>query len=416
MTRDVRLPSDHRLHAVDFTSLRGVVPLVCQAVAEVLAGRAAERSVDGLLRRNKHWTPEQRKGAVEAVYAVAVWRRRLLHHAERAEPAWLLFVLLRDLLGWPASNAAELLGLDAQQAPRERPAPESPAVYHSFPDELMALFQRELGAEAEQLASALNLPGPITFRANRLKINPDALATLLREAGVQTRPCLHAKDGLLVVGERPNVLGLAEHQQGLFEVQDEGSQLLGALVEARPGETVVDYCAGAGGKTLQLAADMEGRGHLLVHDVDEEKLQRLGHRARRAGVTCVERLKGTVAADRVFVDAPCSEIGALRRGPDLRFRLTATELDRFPPLQRCILDEASALVRPGGRLVYATCTLRREENQDVVSAFLAQHPEFRMIPPGQGWLDSSFIRDGAFLSLPHIHGTDGFFAVVMQCT
>jgi 16S rRNA (cytosine967-C5)-methyltransferase len=200
-------------------------------------------------------------------------------------------------------------------------------------------------------------------------------------------------------------------------VQDEGSQLLGALMGVRPGDSVLDACAGAGGKTLLLAADvgLEGRVHAV--DPDASRLERLRVRAERAGAQPMIRVHGPTApgsleVDRALVDAPCSELGALRRGPDLRWRIDPAAFAGLPALQREILARAARHVRPGGRLVYATCTFRREEDEDVALAFEAGHPEYARVHPSA---DPSVVTADGFVRMwPHRQGTDGFFAAVWE--
>ncbi|HLM46147.1 MAG TPA: class I SAM-dependent methyltransferase [Myxococcaceae bacterium] len=333
-----------------------------------------------------------------------------------APPSSLLYVLLHRLIGLPVEEAARLVGLPAPLSLVEG-EPPSLALRYSLPDWLADHFSRELGPAAEELCAHLNVPGPITLRVNPLRTTREALAERLRSEGVGTRPGVLSPLALHVVGPRPNLYGLASLREGLFEVQDEGSQLLGLLVEARPGETVLDLCAGAGGKTLQLGAAMEDRGRLLAYDVDAERLDRLMQRCSRAGLSHVQVLRAPpegVLADRVLVDAPCSELGSLRRGPDLRFRIDPSVLVELPRVQRDILERARRLVRPGGRLVYATCTVNRAENEDVVLGFLREAPEFRPVAPGAGWLDPSCVREGFLFCAPHPHGTDGFFAAVLE--
>src|SRR5262249_31537808 len=215
---------------------------------------------------------------------------------------------------------------------------------------------------------------------------------------------------------------------GAVEVQDEGSQILGLLMEPRRGEMVVDFCAGAGGKTLQMGAAMSSQGRLYAFDVSDARLTKLAPRLKRSGLSNVfpqrianendakvKRLRGKI--DRVLVDAPCTGLGTLRRNPDLKFRQSVEGLAELNAKQRSILAAASALVKPRGRLVYGTCSLLAEENEAIVEEFLTAHPEFARIPvvqilvrqgvkiPGQG----DYLR-----LLPHVHDTDGFFAAVME--
>jgi 16S rRNA (cytosine967-C5)-methyltransferase len=222
---------------------------------------------------------------------------------------------------------------------------------------------------------------------------------------------------------RPNVFGSRAWREGRFEVQDEGSQLIVGLCAPRPGERCVDFCAGAGGKTLALAALMGDRGELLALDVDRQRVADQQPRLARAGVTCVRSrvidpagaLPPEAAdADLVLVDAPCSSLGTLRRGPDARWRTTPEKVETFPALQLEILGRAATLVGRAGRLVYATCTLNAAENERVAGSFEAAHPEFRRTPVAELLGAATADRLGAVDRLwlaPHLHGTDGFFAV-----
>ncbi len=415
-----------RLGDVPWAGLVRPGALLAAPLREVLTGTPAERVLDRFLRAHRELDASERKAAAEAVFGVGLWRRRLAWHAGVEDPLGvpveaLMFVLLRDLGGVPEDEAARWSGLDAQghARPPVKPSPASGALRWSWPDWLYEVFERELGAQnANRLAAAYNLPGPITFRVNTLRTIRDALSASLREQGIPVQPGELVPTSLVVEqGSRPNVFGLDAWRRGEFEVQDEGSQLLGALMEARPGESVLDYCAGAGGKTLQLAAQLENQGTVHAWDVDASRLERLETRAIRAGAPSirVHRVQPTVAlqADRVLVDAPCSETGALRRGPDLRFRIDPASLPDFPPLQRQILENASRHVRPGGRLVYATCSIRREENEAVALEFERGHPDFKRVDPATSWLaESCRTPEGFVRTWPHIHGTDGFFAAV----
>ena len=365
----------------------------------MLSGAAAERVLDRFLRSRRGLDADGRRAAAEAIFGVGLWRRRLRFHVgEDAPPLLLLASLLRDLAR--RDDAEALCALPEGRLPAPVPPPEDLATRHSLPGWLAAVLEREAGDEAPLLAEALNIPGPIFLRANRARTSRDALAARLATEGVETRPTHLAPDGLEVLSPRPNLLSLPAFQEGLLEVQDEGSQLLGEAVGALPGDTVLDLCAGAGGKTLQLAAAVGPSGTVHACDPDAARLSRLRTRAARAGATVT--VHGPAAppdllADRVLVDAPCSELGTLRRGPDQRFRVDPASFAALPPLQLEILERAASHVHPGGRLVYATCTFRREENEEVAMAFEARR--------------SDFTFSGSPLRLwPHRHGTDGFFA------
>lgn len=308
------------------------------------------------------------------------------------------------------------------------------ALRHSLPDFVAELWVAERGeAQAEALAAALAERAPMTVRVNTLLSDRDSVLAELAELGLAAHAGQLAHDAI-IVDDRTNLFALAPFQRGHFEAQDEASQLCAELVAPPPRSTVVDFCAGAGGKTLALAAALAGRGKVVSCDVDSRKLTELKKRARRAQANNIqsvvldrepdaalppplEKLIGNAA--RVLVDAPCSGLGSLRRNPEARWRLTPGDLDRFGALQLAIARTAATLVAPGGRLIYATCTLSARENQHVVEQLLARPGGFEVISPievwgrarAEGWVDNS----GRFLELlPSVHGTDGFFAAVLR--
>ncbi len=414
--------SEERLRSAPWRSLRGLAADLEPALGRVLGGDPAERVVDRFLRHHRELGRDARAAAAEALFGVGLWRRRLAWHAAAGEagdvpPRALLGALLRDLGGLDGALAEELSGLPRGALPAPRPPPPDPAIRLSFPGWLWQILAREAGPEAEALADALNLPGPVCLRPNALRTSPEALASRLSGEGVATRPGRLVPSALVVVGGRPNVYGLASHREGLFEVQDEGSQLAGGLLRARPGEAVLDLCAGAGGKALQLAAAVGVDGSVHATDVDPERLARLRARARRAGASAIVAVHGAsvpagLEVDGALVDAPCSELGALRRGPDARFRLAPGSFQGLPALQRSLLARAAAHVRRGGRLVYATCTLRAEENEEVALAFEEAHPGFVRAgrPPVPRARDDAAAPGGFVRTWPHRHGCDGFFA------
>ncbi|MBX5484379.1 MAG: RsmB/NOP family class I SAM-dependent RNA methyltransferase [Myxococcaceae bacterium] len=395
------------------------------AIREVLSGAAAERVLDVLFRADRSLSADRRAAVAEAVFGVGLWRRRLAWQlgADDADPSGcdpraLLFSLMRDLAGVAESAAADISGLELPPPPRG--VPDSWRVRESFPDWLADLLEAELGPHgAADFAAAVNVRGPVVLRANRLVCaDRDALAAALQHEGVPTVAGRWAPDALIVTGTRPNLLGLEANRNASFEVQDEGSQLLGELVGAAPGMRVLDFCAGAGGKSVQLASILRNRGELHAWDVDTARLERLRVRAQRAGATCVRIHRApppsSLLVDAVLVDAPCSELGPLRRGPDVRWRLDPGVLRSLPQTQQAILTQAQAHVRPGGRLVYATCTIHRAENEDVVAWFERTFPDFERATPDA---PSDFIgADRLFRALPHVHDTDGFFAAVWTRT
>ncbi|MBI1170140.1 methyltransferase domain-containing protein [bacterium] len=289
-----------------------------------------------------------------------------------------------------------------------------------------APLQSRFGAAFEAEMMALLTPPPLDLRVNRVKTTRGAVLRDLRALGLRAEASRWAPHGIRVA-ERLSLARLRGLKTGEIEIQDEGSQLIALLVDARPGERVVDFCAGAGGKTLTIAAQMQNKGHVIACDVNEARLKRCAERLRGAGIHNVEtrvltsetdrwvkRHKGSF--DRVLIDAPCSGTGTWRRNPDARWRDAEDKgLDGLVALQARILASAARLVKPGGRLVYATCSILPAENEAQVEAFLAAHPAFRVVPLAGAAPQLSVAGEGDFLSLtPARHDTDGFFAAVLQ--
>jgi len=290
---------------------------------------------------------------------------------------------------------------------------------------LEAVFGRTVGREM----AALNDAAALDLRVNRLRIDDreKARAALMRE-GVEAARTPLSPLGLRVF-ERIPLATLESFRRGLVEVQDEGSQIAALLADARPGLRVIDFCAGAGGKTLALAATMENRGHLVACDISATRLERATQRLRRAGASIVQRVALSSARDkwvkrhaqsfdRVFIDAPCTGTGTWRRNPDAKWRLLPKDLDELTALQAEILDSAARLTKPGGRLIYATCSVLREEDEAQIEKFLAAHADFTLMPIARIWQEvvgGEPPAPGDMLRLtPARHGTDGFFVAVME--
>ncbi|MCQ1548034.1 MAG: RsmB/NOP family class I SAM-dependent RNA methyltransferase [Candidatus Accumulibacter phosphatis] len=302
-----------------------------------------------------------------------------------------------------------------------------PAVRLDLPDWLYAEFMAQYAAdEVERLANGLNQPAPLDLRVNPLKTGRSEVLARLLADGLAAEACRYSPLGIRLLGKP----ALSKHPlfiDGSIEVQDEGSQLLGFLVQPKRGEMVADFCAGAGGKTLLLGALMRSQGRLYAFDVAERRLARLKPRLARSGLSNVyplqieserdvkiRRLAGKL--DRVLVDAPCSGLGTLRRNPDLKWRQMPASIAELCSKQAAILAAAGSLVKAGGRLVYATCSLLEAENDAVVQAFLAQQPDF--VPCSA---QDILARQGIAIDvgerlrlLPHQHGTDAFYAAVMD--
>ena len=290
-------------------------------------------------------------------------------------------------------------------------------------DKFVAQYGQE---ETLAMAHALNQPAPLDLRVNSIKTTREEAMVRLLEAPVAALPTPFAPLGLRVL-KKPALQNLPIFQEGGIEVQDEGSQILSQIVGAKRGEMVVDFCAGAGGKTLALGALMRNTGRLYAFDVSEKRLAKLKPRMARSGLSNVhpvqiaherdakvKRLAGKI--DRVLVDAPCSGMGTLRRNPDVKWRQKEEAILEMQEKQIGILDGAARLLKGGGRLVYATCSLLEEENQRVAENFLATHPEFDLVPMSTVLAEQKIpLEMGDYLVLlPHIHQTDGFFAAVFE--
>ncbi len=324
----------------------------------------------------------------------------------------------------PGVDWAAVAGVDHAIAGERKPSRRI-ALAASLPDWLAELLVADWGDEAEALALALNQRAPMTVRANLLVTDRDALAAELAAERLDTHPGRWT-DTALIIDSRTNLFASAAFKRGAMEAQDEGSQLLAELAVPRETKSlIVDYCAGAGGKTLAIAARLANRGRIVASDVDGKKLEELRRRARRAHVSNaqaialdrngwpkdVEALRGK--ADVVFVDAPCSGIGALRRNPEARWRLREADIATFAARQREIMTTAIALAAPGARVVYATCSLLAAENEQVARSLSGVEPVALSEVLGDERAQA-LAREGAFTVSPHVHGTDGFYARVLK--
>jgi 16S rRNA (cytosine967-C5)-methyltransferase len=405
-------------------------------------GFASERIAEAF-RRERSLGSRERRDVAETLYGMIRQARRIdfaleplrLSGERRELGRWIAYRVLEEGLA-PEAAAREFGGGEwavvatvDERIAKERDPVRRLGLARSLPDWLARRLLDQYGDEADGLAAALNRRAPLTLRANELKTTREALGARLKEEGIDSHPTRLARSGL-VLDTRVNVFGLPAFKEGLFEVQDESSQLIAELVAPPPRGLVIDACAGAGGKTLALGAVMGGKGRLIALDVDERKLEELRRRARRAGLSNaravavdqqggwpdeVEAYRGK--ADRVLVDAPCSGIGALRRNPEARWRLSEEDLVRLPEEQRKIAERAKSLVAVGGRLIYATCTLMREENEGVVERVVSDGWE--VVRVGEVWGAERGVEvgdaSGVFLRMrPDRQDADGFFGAVVR--
>ena len=397
---------------------------------------AADKQVSSFLREHKELGARDRHIVAETIYAILRHRRVLSHLAQSGTGA-----LGRRLVLLGAHKVVDMESLQSAIAEEEfawlsevvnAPVDQLPvAVRSNLPDEWFEALVAAYGEnETLQLTAALNQSAPLDIRVNTIKANKAEVVHAFEHAGIDSMACEMAPLGLRLLN-KPALQKLGVFTSGAIEVQDEGSQLLTHLLGAKRGEMVADFCAGAGGKTLAIGAMMRNTGRLYAFDVAAHRLAKLKPRLARSGLSNVQAIaietendakvkRLTGKFDRVLVDAPCSGLGTLRRNPDLKWRHGVDSVARLTQLQASILRSASRLVKDGGTLVYATCSVLPAENQDVVNAFLAAHPDFEHVSAREVLATQKIDvpedaeREGYLQLLPHLHHTDGFFAAYLR--
>jgi 16S rRNA (cytosine967-C5)-methyltransferase len=409
----------------------GRLGALSDALAAVLPlGQPADTALRGFFKHHPNLGQQDRAFIAEGVFATLRRLRSLTAQAESAAPRKLAIAVALRELGMslremePALSSSELAWSKALKARKPVLTPMEAA---ELPDWLWAKLDDAMPADArDALTRALLYPAPLDLRVNTLKITREEAIAQLLDDGIASSPTPYSPLGIRVVG-KPALQNHALFKSGAIEVQDEGSQLIGLLVAPKRTDMVVDFCAGAGGKTLLLGTLMRSLGRLYAFDVAERRLANFKPRLARSGLsnvqptlieserdTKIKRLAGKI--DRVLVDAPCSGFGTLRRNPDLKWRQGPASIGELAAKQTKILAAAATLVKPGGRLVYATCSVLPEENEAIVNAFLAAHPAF-----GLGDCATELKRAGVALDTgrlltltPDRHGCDGFFAAILE--
>ncbi len=388
---------------------RNLTEAVAEALHQIFVeSRYADKVIEKILKQNPRWGARDRRFIAETIYDIVRWYR-LFQHAVQAGPtdfwkligAWCLWKG-EEPPAWP-----EFYGLGSRQFEKVvREAHDNVVLRESIPDWLHALGSEELKAAWPRELSALNTPAPVVLRTNTLKVSRADLQRHLREQdGIETQTPAEYPDALLLE-QRQNIFTRQAFKDGWFEVQDAASQKIAPFLQVDPGMRVIDACAGGGGKTLHLAALTENKGRIVALDTEAWKLEELKKRARRAGATNIEtrviessktikRLAAT--ADRVLLDVPCSGLGVLKRNPDAKWKLSPAFLDQVRKTQQQILQQYSTMVKPGGLLVYSTCSILPSENEQQVDAFLAlpdcpfERIEQQTLPPSAGF-------DGFFMA------------------
>jgi 16S rRNA (cytosine967-C5)-methyltransferase len=394
----------------------------------------ADGVVSAFFRQHRDLGSRERHTLAETTYTV-LRQRLLFQHLAQSGKGELERRLV--LLGWQgntgflraALSEVEQKWLEQVSAIDRATLPDK--LRHNLPEWLAEPLQARLGDEFWPLVKSLNAPAPLDLRVNTFKAKREDVQAAFAAANIDAEPTPHSPWGLRVQG-KPALNKLDVFTRGDVEVQDEGSQLLALLTDAKRSEMVVDFCAGAGGKTLALGAAMRNTGRLYAFDTSGHRLAALKPRLARSGLSNVypvqiaherderiKRLAGKI--DRVLVDAPCSGLGTLRRNPDMKWRQSPGAVNELHDKQAAILSSASRLLKPGGRLVYATCSLLEAENEDIALAFSELHGrDFKPLPAAEALArahvaSADTLVSGDFMRLwPHRHGTDGFFAALWE--
>ena len=380
-------------------------------------GEYADKVVARALKKDKRWGSADRKFVAETIYEIVRWKRLYAEIAEVKEPfdrdnLWRMFASWAVLRGYQIPDWTQLQGTPERKIKgRFDELSKNRAVKESIPDWMDELGVKELGeAVWNKEIKAQNEQAKVILRVNTLKITPDKLRSRLMDANIETE-YIKNQSQALVLKERANVFLTQEFKDGLFEVQDASSQLVAPLLDVKPGMRVVDTCAGAGGKTLHLASIMENKGQLIALDLYESKLNQLKLRARRNGVHNIETRviessktikKLHEKADRVLIDAPCSGLGVLKRNPDSKWKLQPEFIENIKKIQAEVLENYSKIVKPGGKLVYATCSILPSENQEQIQKFLAT----------ESGKNFTFVEDHKILA--HESGYDGFYMALLE--
>ncbi len=402
------------------------------ALATVLGPHGpADAKLSYYFRENPKLGMKERAFIAETVYQV-IRRKRLLEYlSDGTDARRLLLAVLLRVQGVSLRDLGPLLTKQQSEwahAIKAKSGENLPlSIQADVPDWLWDKLVAQYGeAEALTMARSLHLSAPLDLRINRLNGQREPVLALFAKEGIAATATPYSPDGVRLKEK----IALNKHVlfiKGVVEVQDEGSQLIALLLAPRRGEMVADFCAGAGGKTLALGALMHNSGRLYAFDVAQKRLSNLRPRLARSGLSNVhpqlivnerdqklKRLAGKF--DRVLVDAPCSGLGTLRRNPDLKWRQTEMDIAELALKQTRILDAAAKLVKSGGRLVYATCSLLRDENEAIVDLFLQNHPEFKPLNAAEILSGQQVTLDTGvhLVLLPHLHGTDGFFAAAFE--
>lgn len=387
---------------------KNLVNSVALTLQEIFVkNRYADKALEKMFKANPQWGSRDRRFVAEGVYDIVRNFRLYSELAESKNNFWFITAVWLVVKDIEIPEWQEFKHVDADYIRERKESLKSNLpVYESYPDWLWELGIKELGEESWlQQAVTMNEQAPVFLRANTLKTSKEKLVEALRNEKIETTQLPDVANALQL-SKRENVFQTKLFKEGWFEVQDAGSQLISEFLDPKPNDFVIDACAGAGGKSLHLAALMKNKGKVISLDVEDWKLEELKKRAKRAGVSNIETRailpEKTIAqlhnkADKLLLDVPCSGLGVLKRNPDAKWKLNAETIERTKILQQTIITDYSKMVKPGGLMVYSTCSLLPSENQDQVSTFLKNTNDFELIKdktllPSQGY-------DGFYMAL-----------------
>ena len=352
----------------------------------------ADKVLERLLKAHKKWGSADRQVVSEIFYDIVRWKKRLEYYMGEGTKPYNIYNLILAYLLWKKVKYKKFDEFDGIKtggilSKLDKKTFPTKAIEYSVPDWLAGLFEKELGAKWEKEMFALNEQAPVILRANSLKISAENLVEILKEEGVNSF-VLRGYPDAVQLEEKKNVFLTSAFKEGFFEVQDASSQKIAELLDVKEGMRVVDACAGAGGKTLHIAALMKNKGQIIALDIYEWKLAELKRRAKRAGAFNIEtrfiednkvikRLHNT--ADRLLIDAPCSGLGVLKRNPDSKWKIDEDFINRIKTEQENILQNYSKILKKGGKMIYATCSILPSENGEQVRKFLAENTEFALV-------------------------------------
>lgn len=389
---------------------------LCEATVHTLnsiftENRYADKAIEKILKQNPKWGARDRRFIAETTYDIVRWYRLLIYLSDAEENdfwkllgAWCIWIKKMDLPSW---DWDEFRGLSPRKFQGQYDSIKSiRKIRESIPDWLDELGEKELGKRWDNELHALNDEAKVVLRVNTLKVSSEELREQLEEEDIFTEVSQQYPDALFLE-QRQNIFTRQQFKDGLFEVQDAGSQLIAPFLNVEPGQRVIDACAGGGGKTLHLAALMQNKGRIIAMDTEAWKLEELKKRARRAGASntietrviesskTIKRLENS--ADRLLLDVPCSGLGVLKRNPDAKWKLTPEFIEEVKATQQKILNNYSSMLKKGGMMVYSTCSILPSENEKQVDKFLSEKKEFELVKQKMFYPSEGF--DGFYMAL-----------------